>query len=286
MSQNIYLHVSQDDLTDYHLHIVKQPQPQSQPQTSRSNQSSHFVPPPPVPPNFLNTQAQPSFTSVNNIPTNSLGTTGITSMYTVRNNSNGNNLQSTELSSSSQSPGSGPIGIATTTIPLSSIAPGLFQNLTGNNHVVNNNSATERTSPILSQEPSTTQRLYTTPVPRNAMNNIVDMAFQNILNDLTTQNVEFTFNVEDDDPNRAANVQDINENSDLYVFNIAEEEEEKEKEKEKEECTVCQSEFQQNDIVRKLKCNHHFHVSCIDKWFETHSTCPTCRQPINGETPT
>jgi len=267
MSQNIYLHVSQDDFTDYHLHIVKQPQPQLQ--TSRSNQSSHFVPP-------------PSFTSMNNIPANSIGTTEIASVYTVRNNRNGNNLPSTEVSSSSQSPGSGSIGIATATIPLSSFAPGLLHT------AVNNNTAssisTERTSPIHTQDPSTStnQRLYTTPVPRNTyLNNIVDMAFQNIFNDLTTQNVEFTFNVEDDDPNRAANVQDINANSDLYVFTIEEEEEE-----ENLECTICQSEFQKNDIVRKLKCNHHFHVSCIDKWFETHSTCPTCRQQINGETST
>lgn len=45
------------------------------------------------------------------------------------------------------------------------------------------------------------------------------------------------------------------------------------------ECVICLSEFANGDKVRILpKCNHGFHVCCIDKWLSSHSSCPKCRQ--------
>ncbi|KAK7282361.1 hypothetical protein RIF29_11057 [Crotalaria pallida] len=45
------------------------------------------------------------------------------------------------------------------------------------------------------------------------------------------------------------------------------------------ECVICLSEFTSVDRVRILpKCNHGFHVRCIDKWLSSHSSCPKCRQ--------
>ncbi|OIV89494.1 hypothetical protein TanjilG_20559 [Lupinus angustifolius] len=45
------------------------------------------------------------------------------------------------------------------------------------------------------------------------------------------------------------------------------------------ECVICLSEFTNGDKVRILpKCNHGFHVRCIDKWLSSHSSCPKCRQ--------
>ncbi|CAK9138957.1 unnamed protein product [Ilex paraguariensis] len=47
------------------------------------------------------------------------------------------------------------------------------------------------------------------------------------------------------------------------------------------ECAVCLSEFEENEKGRLLpKCNHSFHVDCIDMWFHAHSTCPICRSLI------
>uniref|UniRef100_A0A7N0TDP2 RING-type E3 ubiquitin transferase n=1 Tax=Kalanchoe fedtschenkoi TaxID=63787 RepID=A0A7N0TDP2_KALFE len=47
------------------------------------------------------------------------------------------------------------------------------------------------------------------------------------------------------------------------------------------ECVICLSEFAQGERVRVLpKCNHGFHVPCIDKWLTSHSSCPTCRYSI------
>ncbi|KAK2656016.1 hypothetical protein Ddye_009068 [Dipteronia dyeriana] len=44
------------------------------------------------------------------------------------------------------------------------------------------------------------------------------------------------------------------------------------------ECVICLSEFGPGERVRLLpKCNHGFHVRCIDKWLSSHSSCPTCR---------
>ncbi|GFZ13746.1 similar to TOXICOS EN LEVADURA 2 [Actinidia rufa] len=47
------------------------------------------------------------------------------------------------------------------------------------------------------------------------------------------------------------------------------------------ECAVCLSEFGNNDLIRLLpKCNHCFHILCIDMWFYSHSNCPLCRVPV------
>lgn len=44
------------------------------------------------------------------------------------------------------------------------------------------------------------------------------------------------------------------------------------------ECVICLSEFAPGERLRLLpKCQHGFHVRCIDKWLNTHSSCPTCR---------
>ncbi|KAK6135008.1 hypothetical protein DH2020_031235 [Rehmannia glutinosa] len=47
------------------------------------------------------------------------------------------------------------------------------------------------------------------------------------------------------------------------------------------DCSVCLSEFQENESVRLLpKCSHAFHVNCIDTWLRSHKNCPVCRAPI------
>ncbi|XP_057454983.1 RING-H2 finger protein ATL3 [Lotus japonicus] len=50
------------------------------------------------------------------------------------------------------------------------------------------------------------------------------------------------------------------------------------------ECAVCISEIVEGEKARLLpKCNHGFHVDCIDMWFQSHSTCPLCRNPVASE---
>ncbi|XP_062087969.1 RING-H2 finger protein ATL3 [Humulus lupulus] len=50
------------------------------------------------------------------------------------------------------------------------------------------------------------------------------------------------------------------------------------------ECAVCLSDLAQGEKARLLpKCNHGFHVDCIDMWFQSHSTCPICRNSVAQE---
>lgn len=47
------------------------------------------------------------------------------------------------------------------------------------------------------------------------------------------------------------------------------------------ECSVCLSQVSEGDKARFLpKCNHGFHMQCIDIWFHSHSTCPLCRNVV------
>ncbi|KAJ4982049.1 hypothetical protein NE237_032886 [Protea cynaroides] len=46
-------------------------------------------------------------------------------------------------------------------------------------------------------------------------------------------------------------------------------------------CAICLVDFSDGDRIRVLpKCNHHFHVACIDTWLLSHSSCPTCRHQL------
>ncbi|KAF5729228.1 hypothetical protein HS088_TW21G01387 [Tripterygium wilfordii] len=48
-------------------------------------------------------------------------------------------------------------------------------------------------------------------------------------------------------------------------------------------CAICLTEFSEGDQIRVLpKCNHRFHVVCIDKWLFSHSSCPTCRHRLKS----
>ncbi|KAL6204665.1 hypothetical protein ACLB2K_021932 [Fragaria x ananassa] len=47
------------------------------------------------------------------------------------------------------------------------------------------------------------------------------------------------------------------------------------------DCPVCLGEFEEEEWIRHLpKCNHAFHISCIDTWFVAHSNCPLCRSEV------
>ncbi|XP_040997579.1 RING-H2 finger protein ATL54-like [Juglans microcarpa x Juglans regia] len=53
------------------------------------------------------------------------------------------------------------------------------------------------------------------------------------------------------------------------------------------ECSVCLNEFQENESLRLLpKCNHAFHLPCVDTWLRSHTNCPLCRANIVNESMT
>lgn len=46
-------------------------------------------------------------------------------------------------------------------------------------------------------------------------------------------------------------------------------------------CTICLNEYNEGEKIKSLPCKHHFHVNCIDEWFNIDDICPMCRKPIN-----
>jgi hypothetical protein len=46
-------------------------------------------------------------------------------------------------------------------------------------------------------------------------------------------------------------------------------------------CTICQEDFTDGERARAIsKCQHTFHIDCIDNWLSKKGACPLCRAPI------
>ena len=50
-----------------------------------------------------------------------------------------------------------------------------------------------------------------------------------------------------------------------------------------DKCTVCLTEFEIAEDVRRLPCMHLFHTSCVDQWLRTNKRCPICRVDIETQ---
>jgi len=49
-------------------------------------------------------------------------------------------------------------------------------------------------------------------------------------------------------------------------------------------CSVCQDPMEAGQEIRTLLvCCHSFHRTCVDRWFQEHVTCPTCRHDVREE---
>ena len=46
------------------------------------------------------------------------------------------------------------------------------------------------------------------------------------------------------------------------------------------ECSICISEFEEEDIISIPNCNHIFHTECIKEWARYKTDCPVCREKI------
>ena len=49
--------------------------------------------------------------------------------------------------------------------------------------------------------------------------------------------------------------------------------------REKNKCTICLVDIDANQ--KSLRCGHHFHAHCIDRWVRLKKSCPNCRTSIN-----
>ena len=41
-------------------------------------------------------------------------------------------------------------------------------------------------------------------------------------------------------------------------------------------CIICLENFNKEETIIRIKCNHYYHTHCIYSWFEKKKTCPLC----------
>jgi len=50
--------------------------------------------------------------------------------------------------------------------------------------------------------------------------------------------------------------------------------------KDNNKCVICQEDFRDFEKVKKLGCEHLFHINCIDQWLKKEKKCPFCNKEI------
>jgi hypothetical protein len=46
------------------------------------------------------------------------------------------------------------------------------------------------------------------------------------------------------------------------------------------DCPICMIEFEKDDEIGILPCNHDLHFECIKNWLKLNNSCPLCRTPV------
>jgi hypothetical protein len=49
------------------------------------------------------------------------------------------------------------------------------------------------------------------------------------------------------------------------------------------QCSICLCEYEDDDLVNHLQCDHIYHNECINQWFKTNSKCPVCKSDMNDQ---
>lgn len=52
-----------------------------------------------------------------------------------------------------------------------------------------------------------------------------------------------------------------------------------------ESCSICLDAYEKRDSCIRLPCEHTFHATCVERWFQAHHTCPSCRHKLPEQTP-
>lgn len=48
-------------------------------------------------------------------------------------------------------------------------------------------------------------------------------------------------------------------------------------------CLICQYDYEKEETMRQLPCDHCFHQECVDEWLLTHDSCPYCKKAIQNQ---
>ena len=68
-------------------------------------------------------------------------------------------------------------------------------------------------------------------------------------------------------------IRTLRESSTVHIFNELET---------TKTCSICRDNFEDSSVVRKLGCDHIFHINCIDTWFESNIRCPLKRVDLRN----
>jgi len=49
---------------------------------------------------------------------------------------------------------------------------------------------------------------------------------------------------------------------------------------EEKACSVCLEDLLEDEVVRRLRCDHIFHIPCVDNWLRENKTCPVCKVEV------
>ena len=79
---------------------------------------------------------------------------------------------------------------------------------------------------------------------------------------------------------RGASAEEITEHSEVRPFRA-----EDFPDAEDAKCVVCLGEYEEGDQLRYLRCNHHFHIECVDEWLKRQSSCPLCVRELGAQQP-
>ena len=47
------------------------------------------------------------------------------------------------------------------------------------------------------------------------------------------------------------------------------------------QCSICLCEYEKDDEISHLPCNHIYHPDCIEGWFKNSAKCPVCKYDVN-----
>lgn len=50
-------------------------------------------------------------------------------------------------------------------------------------------------------------------------------------------------------------------------------------------CSICLCDYEDQEDLRRLPCDHYFHKECVDEWLKLKRTCPLCKRDITNSGP-
>ncbi|XXG67214.1 hypothetical protein AAC387_Pa06g0613 [Persea americana] len=49
-----------------------------------------------------------------------------------------------------------------------------------------------------------------------------------------------------------------------------------------EKCVICCTEYEDEDMLIRLPCQHRYHSDCVAKWLKLNKACPICKEEVFG----